>query len=196
MNRLSRKWFGNRLIALFTLTLLLGICSERAFADQYYLATGSNGIAGSLYLIDPATGATLQTIGPLKDSIGNAYGLTGLAFQTGTNILYGATTNSSPTAPGHLVTVDRSTGLVTDIGPFFALRASGTFGDITFDPTTGILYGAHANGTRGDNWLYTINLATGAATKVGVGSRTESGGTDWHLTLRECYSPRPTATLR
>ncbi len=178
MNQLSRRWFANRLLALFTLTLLLGVGTGRAFADQYYLATGSNGIDGSLYLIDPTTGAPTQTIGPLVDGLGHAYGLTGLAFQPGTNVLYGSTTNISTTAPGHLVTVDRTTGLVTDIGPFFAPRVLGTFADITFDPTTGILYGAHASGggVGPDNWLYTINLATGSATKVGVGSRLEMGG--------------------
>ncbi len=172
MKQLSRRWFANRLLALFTLTLLLGVGAGRAFADQYYLATGAGGIAGSLYLIDPTTGAPTQTIGPLVDTLGNAYGLTGLAFQPTTNVLYGSTSFRSPTAPGHLVRVDPATALVTDIGSF-GLSGGDTMADITFDRTTGILYGARS---ASDGWLYIVSLATGAATKVGTGTR--SGGSE------------------
>ena len=170
MNRVSCRRWAHRLFSLLALILLLGIGAGWASADQFYLATGSNGIAGSLYLIDPATGAPVQTIGPLVDGLGRAYGLTGLAFQPGSNVLYGSTTHLSPTAPDHLVTINRFTALVTDIGSFGVVD---TFADITFDRTTGILYGAHS---AFDHWLYTINLATGAATKVGTGTRVDFGG--------------------
>lgn len=85
-------------------------------------------------------------------------------------LLYGATNNNSPTAAGHLVIVDRATALVTDIGSF---AVGNTMSDITFDRTTGILYGLHS---ANDHWLYTINLATGAATQVGTGTRMDFGG--------------------
>ena len=99
-----------RFIPALALTLLLGIGAELASADQFYLATGANGIAGSLYLINPATGAVVRTIGPLIDTAGRAYGMTGMAFQPGTNVLYGSTANLSPTAPGHLVRINPEIG--------------------------------------------------------------------------------------
>jgi hypothetical protein len=100
---------------------------------------------------------------------------------TPNNRRVGSTAASSPTAPGHLVTIDPSTALVTDIGAFGfvpGINYSTTLADIKFDPTSGILYGLHSGGfnTNSDRWLHTINLATGAATKVGTGSRPESGG--------------------
>src|SRR6202011_484153 len=180
-NRVPGLWCVNRLFSLLALVLLLGIGAELASADTFYLATspprpespviGAPVIGtGSLYLVNPTTAAT-TLIGPLVDTLGNGYGMTGMAFQPGTNVLYGATSANSPTAPSHLVTIDRTTALVTDIGSFGL--GSGTMADITFDRTTGILYGAHSNG---DGWLYTINLATGAATKVGTGTRVNIGG--------------------
>ena len=44
----------------------LVLLATSGFADTFYLATGSNGVAGSLYIIDPANGNVLKTIGPLK----------------------------------------------------------------------------------------------------------------------------------
>lgn len=97
------------------------------------------------------------------DSLNNPYAITGLAFQPGTGTLYGATSSGSGTNPASLVTINPITGRVTEIG-FFG--GSAKFGDIKFDPTSGILYGSTTSGGN----LYTINLATGAATKVGVDS--------------------------
>ena len=162
----------SRFITLVALILLLGVAAQRASADQVYVATSPGGIGGALYLINPVTGAPIQTIGPLVDAGAKPYGLTGLAFQPDTEVLYGATAENTPTAKEHLVRVNRFTALVTDIGPF-GIVGGGAMSDIKFDRTTGILYGLHASN---DHWLYTINLATGAATKVGVGSRLDFGG--------------------
>ncbi len=169
------------LVALLAL-FLLGAGPARA-ADILYAATGSGGVNGELYILNPADGSVITDVGPLVDSSTNPYGLSGLAFDPSTGVLYGSTANISPTAPGHLVIVNPATALVTDVGSFGL--TSSTFADITFDPTTGTLYGSHS---RGDHWLYTINLATGAATEVGTGSVTnrfglglaaDAGGTIW-----------------
>ena len=147
------------LLLLTSFLLFVGPVS----ADTFYLATGSNGVAGSLYIIDPATGAPLRTVGPLVDTLGNHYGLTGLAFQLGTNTLYGSTANESPTAAGHLVIVNPNTALVTDVGSFGL--SSTTLADLTFDPTSGILYGPRAgSGGTADHWLYSDSVTTGVAT--------------------------------
>jgi len=162
-----RRWFSFWL--LVSASLFFSAAQLRA--DYYFGATGSNGVAGSLYLINPNTGAA-SLIGPLQDGSGNPYGVTGLAFQPSTQNLYGSTANASPINSGHLVKIDPSTGLVTDIGSF---GLPSTLADITFEPTTGILYGLQAAG-GGDHWLYTVSLSTGVATKVGIGTRPDFGG--------------------
>lgn len=152
-----------------TLILLLSAVAQRASADVYYAATGDDASVGILYTLDPATGAATP-VGPLVDTSAHIYLMTGMDFQPGTHVLYGSTTLLSPTNPGHLVTIDPATGLVTDIGSF---GVPSTFADIAFDPTTGIFYGVQS---ADDHWLYTINLTTGAATKVGVGNKADYGG--------------------
>jgi hypothetical protein len=158
------------LVALLAL-FLLGAAQARA-ADTLYAATGSNGVDGELYILNPADGSVITDVGPLVDSSGNHYGLSGLAFDPSTGVLYGSTANRSTTAPGDLVIVNPTTAQVTDVGSF-GLSGS-TFADITFDPTTGTLYGQ--NSSVGDGWLYTIDLTTGTATKVGTGTRAVTGG--------------------
>jgi hypothetical protein len=72
-----------------------------------------------------------------------------------------------------LITIDPVTGDGTDIGSFGLANLTdegNTLADLTFDPATHVLYGWRA---RGEGDLYTVNLQTGAATKVG-----ESGLSD------------------
>jgi hypothetical protein len=148
------------MFAVVALIWLLGH-SNPAQADTFYAASGSSGIAGSLYTLDPLTGAA-TLVGALEDAAGDPYGLTGLAFHPTSGVLYGSTSNASPTARGHLVTVDPATGLVTDIGSFSTI--SSTLSDITFTPD-GTLYGWEAAGLHS---LYSIDLLTGVATLVGL----------------------------
>src|ERR1700712_5372126 len=126
-----------RVIAAFAATAILlsfGSLSASA-ASVLYGATNTDG-AGSLYTLDPATGAVISTIGALVDSGGNRYTLTGLAFQPGTGVLYGSTTSISTTAPRHLVIVDTANGLVTDLGSEGNLAIA----DLSFS-ADGTLYG-------------------------------------------------------
>lgn len=154
----------------WALAALAILCAAQpAKADVLYGATGSGGIGGHLLRLDPATGGVLTDVGPLVDAAGNAYGLTGLAFQPNTGILFGSTSNLSPTGVAHLVTVNPATALVTDIGSF---GPGSTMSDITFDPTTGTLFAWRAASGHG---LYTVNPATGLATLVG-GQTGDFGG--------------------
>src|SRR5262249_19858055 len=41
-----------------------------------YTASGTTGVNGTLYTIDPATGLVITTVGPLLDGAGHPYGLT------------------------------------------------------------------------------------------------------------------------
>ena len=103
-----------------------------------YTASGTDGVNGTLYTVDPATGAVLTTVGPLHDAANNPYGLAGLKYHPFTGILYGVTSGQSPTNPSYLAIVDPATALVTPIGPNGAVLT-----DIAIDPQSpNILYAA------------------------------------------------------
>jgi len=80
-----------------------------------YVASGTFGVQGILYTLDPATGAVFTTVAPLNDAAGNNYGITGLKYHPFTGIFYGVTRD--PTNPDYLVLVNPATALVTPIGP-------------------------------------------------------------------------------
>ena len=136
-----------------------------------YTASGTGGIAGTLYTIDPATGAVLTTVGPLHDSANNLYGLTSLKYHPTTGIVYAATSGQSPTKPAWLVTIDPATALVTPIGP---LGVGARLTDIAIDPTTGIMFGLPEFNQN----FYTINTSTGEAVQTGstgIGDTNQGG---------------------
>lgn len=162
-----------RIALMIASTLSLIGNSTRSNAADFYAASGQ-GAAGELYLIDPTSGATITDVGPLKDSSALNYGMTGMAFDPVSGVLYGSSANQPASTAGRLVTIDPATGLVTPIGSF-NLAAGGTMTDLAFDPTTDTLYGISSNG--GAN-LYTINTATGQPTLVGSSglSFTNGGG--------------------
>jgi len=123
-----------------------------------YVATGTLGVHGDLYTIDPVTGAILTTVGPLNDVNGNNYPMAGLKYHPTTGIFYGATANAAVN-PNSLVIVDPATALVTRvIGPFGQVLT-----DIAIDPTTGIMYGISGFNEK----FFTINTVTGQAVQTG-----------------------------
>jgi len=137
-------------------------------AAVLYAASGTFGVQGILYILDPATGVVLTTVGLLHDAAGNNYGMGGLKYHPITGIFYGATAGQSPTNPSYLVIVDPATALVTPIGPFGAVLT-----DIAIDPTTGIMYGVSGFNQK----FYTINTSTGAAVQTGsTGLGFQNGG--------------------
>jgi len=165
------RLFKVPLILIFALTL-----SVRSYGGTLYASTAA-GAAGELYIINPATGAMVQDIGPLNDALGANYAVTGLAFHPSTGVLYGSTGNSS-TTQATLVAINPSTALVTVIGAFNAgpTNTSGspaTMADLGFD-AAGNLYGVSSIG--GPN-LYSISVSTGQATLVGAnGASTSTTG--------------------
>ena len=127
------------------------------------------------YRLDLATGA-----GSVIGDPGQA--VTGLAFHPVTGVLYGSTAiidiAGSTLDVCHLITIDPLTGKGTDIGSFGLSDEADegcTLADLTFDPATNTLYGWRS---RREGDLYTVNLQTGAATKVGESglSNLEGGG--------------------
>jgi hypothetical protein len=166
------KWQPVKTLYLIACSLALLLVPAKAVeAGILYGATGSGGVNGHLLILDQTTGATITDVGALVDGSGNPYGLTGLAFDPNTGLLYGSTSNQSPTARAHLVLIDPLTAQVTDIGTFDPSGGS-TMSDITFDPVTGILYAWRAASGHG---LYTVDKTTGLATLVG-GQTGDFGG--------------------
>jgi hypothetical protein len=104
----------------------------------------------------------LQTAGGLT------VGITGLAFHPTTGVLYGATINSG-NLRAHLVTIDTSTAIVTDVGAF---STASTLSDISF-AANGALFGWEA---AGSHRLQSVNVATGATTPIGTNSTGIFGG--------------------
>jgi len=142
--------------------LLVGLCFLYVLKGAYgqeVLLGATSGAVGSLYNINPSNGVATP-IGFLTDGIGNPFGITGMAFDPLTGLLYGSTSNNSFTDKQSLVSIDPNSGMVTFIG-FFGVGT--TMADLTFDTTTSTLFGTGAlNGN-----LYTVNPATGVATLVG-----------------------------
>lgn len=165
-----RSSLRNILATLAAVAALLTGVSQSS-AQVLYAASGSNGVDGILYTVNPITGAA-TAVAPLLAPGALPVGLTGLAYNAATDTLYGSTSNASPNFPASLVTVNRNTGAVTVIGGY---GITGTMADITFQPGTGALFGWQSGGTHA---LHTVNVGTGAATVVGsgIGSGLFGGG--------------------
>jgi hypothetical protein len=118
-----------------------------------FIATGGGSSPSQLVTVDQATGA-LTSIGA------TGFGpIGGLAFDSATGILYGAT---SGTSSGDLVSIDLATGAATLIGS----TGLGDVAALTFGPS-GVLYGGLGGNSEGAGSLITIDPATGAGTIVG-----------------------------
>jgi hypothetical protein len=135
------------LLAFMALTL------QRTEAQVLYGADGAGGNpATNLYILNPATGAVVSTVGPI------GFAVTGMAFHPTTGVLYGTTGARSLVAPNSLITINTTTGAGTLIGA----NGTGTIADIAFR-ADGTLFG-WTEPINDD--LVTINIATGAATIV------------------------------
>jgi len=119
------------------------------------LGADGGGIASNLLVLNPANGAVSSIVGPI------GFAVTGMAIDPNTGTLYGATTLQDPIAPGHLIRIDRTTGVGTVVGD---LRPDNEgVADLTFRGD-GTLFG-WLEPSSDD--LVTINTTTGRATIVG-----------------------------
>lgn len=166
----------------------------RVDAQTLYGATAAGG-SGQLYTIDAATGAIVQNIGPLNDSLSQNWPITGLAFHPFTGVLYGSSGNAIPGREARLVTINPANGLVTVIGSFDAgpVNTSGTpatMADIAFD-SAGNLYGV---GSIGGPQIYSINILTGKATVIGSTGLTSTSGGGLAISSAGIFYGTPTAS--
>jgi hypothetical protein len=154
-------------IAAVSLGLLVLTSSTSAQGVVLYGTTAGFPGAGSLFSINVNTGAA-TLIGPLKNTLGELYGVTGLAFQPGTGVLFGSTSNNSPTSPHAIVTINPANGLVTFVG---TASPTDALSDITFTPD-GRLWGWPESSVKK---LVSVNTSTGTATALGPGLVTLGG---------------------
>jgi hypothetical protein len=141
------------------------LCTAAAFfatasnAQTLFAATGSNGVNGNLFTVNPATAAS-TLVGAILVG-GNPVSITGMAVHPTTGVLYAIVSNNSPTVATQntLITINPATAVGTLVG---AMGVNGS--DISFN-SAGTLFVFLQQAT---NRLGTINIATGAATALGA----------------------------
>jgi hypothetical protein len=153
---------ANRRAVWFALSLgLLAALTGRAEADVLYGADGQDGNpATNLYVLDPTTGAVLNTVGPI------GFAVTGMSFSPTTGVLYGVTAPKSGVRD--LITINPITGAGSLVGPLSGISMD----DIAF-ARDGTLFGW--SGRISGSSLFRINTAIGAATKVSTSGITDLG---------------------
>jgi len=178
-----------------TLCFFVGslVAASQANAGTLYASTSAGG-PGELYVINQATGAVVQDVGPLNDSLSTNYPITGLAFSPVNGVLYGSTGNAG-TVDAKLVTINPATALVTVVGSFNAgpTNSGGTpatMADISFD-SAGNLYGV---ASIGGPQLYSINTLTGQATVIGTTGLTSTSGGGLAISAGGVFNGTPTST--
>jgi hypothetical protein len=135
----------------------------------YFYASNSDN-RSELLKIDPFTGTT--TTISLTNPLAGDRVLTSLEFVGST--LYGGLAHfGNPAGPSDLVTIDITTGAMTNIG---AMGIGSPTGGLTYN--RGQMYTVNS-GAGGAATLYTVDLLTGAATSVGD---VQVGGTGIALT--------------
>jgi Ca2+-binding RTX toxin-like protein len=172
---LSRnRWRVLAVVGVFSLLLVQLVLATPAAAQQpgpeLYASDGAGGNPGTLYKVDSATGAKTETIGDI------GFGVTGLAFDPITGILYGSTSSEDVNEPGSLIRINPSTGAGTLIGAPGTTIITGCdtgTADLTFT-TDGQLWGW----TECSDDLVQIDKATGVGTTVGTGTGSSGSGLD------------------
>ena len=166
----------------------------RADAQILYGATAAGG-SGELFILNPANGAVVQDIGPLNDAGSTNYGITGLAFNPITGVLYGSVSNNGPATAartrnhqphhraGHR---DRA----YNAGPVSGTGRPSTMADLAFD-AAGNLFGI---GSVGGPVLYSINTATGQATPSVPPGPPAPPAAAWRSARWACFWASPQST--
>jgi len=156
-------------VSCFSALLLAGLISlmpQSAEALLYGADSARNSATQNLYQIIDASGAT-TVIGPITDAGGKTYRVTGLAFDSANNILYGVSAKDVATnnrnGPRVLLTIDRTTAVATVVGTLLLPGAvQALIPDITF--RAGVLYGRGKNARS----LLSINTTTAAVSSIGA----------------------------
>jgi hypothetical protein len=118
----------------------------------------SSGSVGTLFSFD----ITAPSSTNLSGDGGLTPSMDGLAFQPGTDVLYGVSQGASPGPGTNLYTINQATGATTLVGPTGI--APGFFlAGLAFRSNDGALYAAFDNGS-----FYSVNFNTGSALLIGA----------------------------
>jgi hypothetical protein len=155
---------GLRAGVLTAVLIAAGLALPGASAAQALYAASVRSIAegddpllgGSLYSVALAS-ASATLIAPIRLNGTSPLGITGLASQPGTGVLYGITSSQSRTNPLSLVILDPATGNARMVGP---LKMSGS--DIAFN-RAGILF----TWLPATSQLGVVNMDSGTVTPIG-----------------------------
>jgi len=190
-----------RMAVLVAFGLFSACSSSSSPSTQLYGVTF--GDASQLLLLDPTTGALIQTIGPV------GYAPSGLAYDPSSGKLYGTTSTNDANFPDGLIEINMATGAGTPVGTgagmlinMPAVNSSGQMfawtedsdDPVSVDKTTGVAtvlgdagFSSSEQGmafdsqnvltfVNGNGDVYTINTTTGAATLQGsIGVRAHHG---------------------
>jgi hypothetical protein len=153
---------GRKLISVLVAAMALGCTGAGAALHTLYAASVRSAvsadapIAGNLYTINLANG-TATLVGAIRLPGSKSIGVTGLAADPTTGVLYGITSEKSPNSPHALVKIDPASGAAELVGD---LRVVGS--DITFD-SKGTLY----VWLPGTSQLGTVNLSDAVVSAIG-----------------------------
>ncbi len=113
-------------LAILATTSTVALAGEALYATSIRSANTGSEISGSLYAVDPATGAA-TVIGPIR--VGNTpIGVVAVASHPKTGAFYGITAGLSPVIPRSLVTIDLATGAATLVARLAAAGSDLAFG--------------------------------------------------------------------
>lgn len=153
---------GRKLISILVAAMALGCTGAGAALHTLYAASvrtsvnAETPIAGNLYTVNLANG-TATLVGAIRLAGSKSIGVTGLAADPTSGVLYGITSEKSPNSPHALVTIDPASGAAELVGD---LRLIGS--DIAFD-SKGTLY----IWLPGTSQLGTVNLSDAAVIPIG-----------------------------
>ncbi len=158
---------GNNLVRIDPITgsaIVVGafgttLMHSLAFDSSSGILYGASKNDASLYRIDTTSG-TASRIGSIG-VFGFAGQVTGLAFDSRNNTLYGCLDIFEPDRGG-IVTINTLTGA----GNF--LFAAQSLQSIAFHPDTGVLYGVHNGFGQRPDALYTVDLESKTTSLVGL----------------------------
>ena len=145
-------------LRLLSMVTVLGLAAiPAAYAGTLYAVSGSGNAASVLYILDSTTGGVLQTVGATGFSH-----VTGLAINPTTGQMYGQVSDAFGSGGTQLLSIDKNTGAGTVIG-----STGEQIPDMTFN-AAGVLFAWSESGANGNDYLITLNLATGAPSFIGT----------------------------
>jgi hypothetical protein len=150
--------FIHTLASVFVATMLT---ISQAYGDRLFATSGAGESGSILYELDPETGATIHTFGPIGFNA-----VVSIDFHPDTGVLYGLSNPNGEFSSMQLIKIDTNTGIGTPVHTITGTMAASSF---TKSPDMGFA----SDGTlytwseRTPDNLNKIDITTGISTEVG-----------------------------